>query len=248
MSQLPGRGPGFLQRLPAYRTRVASSRQLTPSTWAVEIEKPEAFEFRPTQFTFLHLSTPHGPDGRPMSLASSPTRGRLEYAVRISDSAFKQAFVALRTGDEVVVRGPIGDFVLREDRPAVLIAGGIGITPLKGMAEYAADRRLETPIRLLYSNRDAGEIAYLAELEVLTQSNPHFAIAHTLTRSGPDPHWVGGVGRIGPSAVRDAAIGLDSPVYYVSGTPAMVADLRHLLDVQGVLRENVVSEAFRGYW
>src|SRR5438094_3041447 len=129
-----------------FRTRVVASRSLTPTTRAIELEKPQAFTFRPTQFTFLQLKTEEGMDARPVSLASRPTRPHLEYAVRISDSPYKRAFAALQPGDEVAVFGPIGDFVLHETRPAVLLAGGIGITPLKGMAEYAADNALPIPI------------------------------------------------------------------------------------------------------
>src|SRR6058998_1871466 len=68
-------------------------------------------------------------DARPMSLATSPTRPHLEYAVRLSESPYKRAFAALKPDDEVRVFGPIGDFVLHETRPAVLVAGGVGITP-----------------------------------------------------------------------------------------------------------------------
>src|SRR3989449_4269454 len=120
-----------------FRTRIVSSRPLTPSTRAIEPEKPAGFTFRPTQFTFLQLRTEEGMDARPMSLATSPTRPHLEYAVRLSPSAYKRAFAALRPGDEVRVFGPIGDFVLHETRPAVLVAGGGGTPPppTKGRAD-----------------------------------------------------------------------------------------------------------------
>src|SRR2546425_8263093 len=150
-----------------FKGQVVSSRQLTPTTRAIEVEKPKAFTFGPTQFTFLQLQTEEGMDARPMSLATSPTRPHLEYAVRLSDSPYKRAFAALRPDDEVRVFGPIGDFVLHETRPAVLVAGGVGITPLKGMAEYAADKALPIPIRLVYSNRSEDEIVYRRELEAL---------------------------------------------------------------------------------
>src|SRR5438067_4796190 len=166
-----------------FRIPVVSSRPLTSTTHEIRIEKPKAFAFRPTQFTFLQLRTEEGMDARPMSLASSPTRPHLEYAVRLSDSPYKRAFAALRPGDEVRVFGPIGDFVLHETRPAVLVAGGIGITPLKGMAEYAADKSLPIPIRLVYSNRGEDEIVYRDELEALEKQNERFRILHTLTRS-----------------------------------------------------------------
>ena len=71
-----------------FRSRVVSSRTLTPTTRAIEVEKPNAFTFGPTQFTFLQLQTEEGMDARPMSLATSPARPHLEYAVRLSDSPY----------------------------------------------------------------------------------------------------------------------------------------------------------------
>ena len=79
-----------------FKGRVVSSRPLTPTTCAIEVEKPNAFRFRPTQFTFLQLRTEDGMDARPMSLATSPTRPHLEYAIRVSDSPYKRAFAALQ--------------------------------------------------------------------------------------------------------------------------------------------------------
>src|SRR2546430_15116207 len=73
-----------------FKARVVSSRPLTPTTRAIEVEKPKTFAFRPTQFTFLQLKTEEGMDARPMSLATSPTRPYLEYAVRVSDSPYKR--------------------------------------------------------------------------------------------------------------------------------------------------------------
>jgi ferredoxin-NADP reductase len=210
------------------------------------VEKPKAFTFRPTQFTFLQLRTKEGADARPMSLATSPTRPHLEYAVRLSDSAYKRAFADLRPGDEVRVFGPIGDFVLHETRPAVLVAGGIGITPLKGMAEYAADKGLSIPIRLAYSNRSEDEIVYRQELHALEERNDRFRILYTLTRAA-DNAWPGRTGRIDRELLNEAAQGLDDPIYYVSGTPGMIEGTLRLLRTAGVPEAEIEFEAFRGY-
>ncbi len=237
----------MLDRPPrGFRLKVVSSRPLTQSTHAIEVEKPEAFVFRPTQFTFLQLQTEEGMDARPMSLATSPTRPHLEYAVRLSDSPYKRAFAALQPDDEVRVFGPIGDFVLHETRPAVLVAGGVGITPLKGMAEYAADKALPIPIRLVYSNRSEDEILYRRELEALAQQNPRFRALYTLTRTA-DEGWRGPTGRIDPNLLQEAARGLADPVYYVSGTPSMVVGTLRLLRGLGVPDDDLEVEAFRGY-
>ena len=230
----------------SFRARVVSSRPLTPTTHAIEVEKPESFRFRATQFSFLQLMTRWGVDARPMSLSISPTRPHLEYAVRLSDSPYKRTFAALRPRDEVAVFGPIGDFVLHETRPAILIAGGIGVTPFKGMAEYAADRALKIPIRLVYSNRSEDEIAYRDELAVLERKNPQFRVLHTLTGTA-GAGWHGPTARIDRGLLREAASGLVDPVYYVSGTPSMVMTTLQLLQNEGIPPDSVEIEAFRGY-
>lgn len=232
----------------AVETKVVSSRRLTPSIHGINLRKPSRFEFLPVQFTFLTLRTELGLDSRPMSLATSPTRPNLEYGVRLSDSPYKRAFASLKPGDAVLVRGPFGHFVLEEDHPAVMVAGGIGITPLKGMAEYATDKKLQTPIKLLYSNRSENEIAYRAELEELEQSNPKFQVINTLTAEGASNGWAGLKGRIGPDLLRKAAKGLDRPVYYLCGKPGMVSNVYDMLLQIGVPENDVRVEVFRGYW
>ncbi|HEV2137831.1 MAG TPA: FAD-dependent oxidoreductase [Nitrososphaerales archaeon] len=231
----------------AFETTVVSSRRLTTTTHDVEVKKPAGFSFRPVQFTFLGLKTNRGLDVRPMSLASSPTRPNLEYGVRLSESAFKHAFAALKPGDSVVLRGPFGHFVLEEERPAVLLAGGIGITPLKGMAEYASDKALPIPVRLLYSNSSEDDIAYRNELDELERQNLHFRVIHTLTGNDVPKGWKGLVGRIGMRQLKEASKGLDRPVYYVCGKPGMVIAMMRLLSEVAVPEEDIRFELFRGY-
>jgi ferredoxin-NADP reductase len=232
----------------AFESQVVSSRIITPSTHDISIRKPRGFDYLPVQFTFLTLMTEQGPDTRPMSLATSPTRPYLQYGVRISDSPYKRAFASLKPGDPVRVQGPFGDFVLDEERPSVFIAGGIGITPLKGMAEFAADKKLAAPIRLLYSNRTEDEIAYRTELDELERQNPRFKVLHTLTGENIPDDWTGLRGRISPDFLRKAAEGFDRPVYYLCGKPRMISAMFGLLKRIEVPEEDVRVEVFRGYW
>jgi ferredoxin-NADP reductase len=229
-----------------FEVAVLRSRPLTPTTHGIEVEKPAEFNFQPTQFTFLQLDTPDGLDLRPMSLATSPTRPHLEYGVRVSNSAFKRAFAALRPGDRVVVQGPLGHYILDPDRPAVLVGGGIGITPLKGMAEYAADSKLSLPVRLIYSNRNVEEMVYRDELETLERGNPMFRVLHTLTRPTPGS-WPGRTGRVDAGLLAEATQGLDRPLYYLCGAPGFVEGCSQSLVVSGVPEADIRVELFRGY-
>ena len=129
---------------------------------------------------------------------------------------------------------------------AILVAGGIGVTPLKGMAEYATDRELPIPIRLVYSSRSEDEIAYGAELAALERQDPHFRVLHTLT-GAVGPGWGSATGRIDRNLLREAARDLTDPIYYVSGTPSMVVEAWHLLREEGIPAHSIQVEAFRGY-
>jgi ferredoxin-NADP reductase len=231
------------------RTTVVASRQLTPQIRCIAVKKPAGFSFRPTQFTFLSVKTAGGEwDARPMSIATSPTRPRLEYAVRASDSPFKQAFVSLRPGDTVAVQGPFGRFVLKEDRPAVLVAGGVGITPLKGMAEYASDNALPIPIKLIYSNHKEEEIAYRKEIAELERRNPRFQVMYTMTGEASTARgWHGRTGRIDARMLREVADGLEKPVYYLCGGNGLVTSVSDLLTEAGVEPSDIMAEVFRGY-
>jgi len=147
-----------------------------------------------------------------------------------------------------VGQGPLGHYILDTSRPAILVAGGIRITLLKGMAECAADRKLSIPVRLVYSNRTAEEIVYREELEVLEHGNPNFKVLYTLTRPVPGS-WEGRTGRIGVGAdlLTEAAAGLDRPVYYLYGAPGFIeASVRSLVN-SGVAEADIRFEIFRGY-
>lgn len=231
------------------RAAVLEGRSETPTTHVLRIERPEGFEFEPVQYVGLEFETDEGPVEYPMSLASPPTKPYLEFGARTaSGSAWKRAFAALEPGDEVEIDGPYGHFVLDETRPAVFLAGGIGITPLRGMMQHIADTGSGQAGRLLYSNRTPEEIAFRAELDGLAADHANLEVAHTITRldEAAEP-WEGRTGRIDGPMIEELAAGLEAPVYYVCGLPGMVRDLKRVLVAGGVPGEDVVSEGFWGY-
>ncbi|MCA1814130.1 MAG: hypothetical protein LC624_09295 [Halobacteriales archaeon] len=227
------------------RCEVLANARQTPTTHSIRIAKPRGFEFAPVQFCGLELFTPEGGIEYPMSLACSPTKPYLEFGARVaSGSVWKRTFAALKPGDEVEIDGPYGHFVLDPKRPAVLIAGGIGITPLKGMAEFATDQKLPIDVRLVYSNGSAAEIAYKVELDALEKANPRFRVTHTVTR---DPSWKGRRGRIDRALLEEASSGLGEPMYYLCGLPQMVEDMVETLRAMRVPAARVRYEEFWGY-
>lgn len=231
------------------KVEVLESRAETPTTHVVRFARPKGFQYLPVQFCGLELATAEGGIEYPMSLASSPTREYLEFGARVaSGTPWKRAFAALKPGDVAEVDGPYGHFVLDEARPAVFVAGGIGITPLKGMATYATDKGLPHPLALVYSNRTPEEIAYRHELDELAKANPRFRILHTITRpaEAKEP-WSGRTGRLDAALLQEAAAGMRDPTYYVCGSPDMVVHAIGLLRGLGVPGARIAQERFFGY-
>lgn len=215
-----------------YSSLVIKTLTLTPTVRAVRLSKPPGFDFRASQAVRLIVITSESVDWRPMSIASSPVRPYLELVARISVSPFKQAFSDLGPGDQVGIQGPMGHFFLDTDQPAVLVAGGIGITPFKSMIDYASDLCLSTPITLIYANSTLSEIAYKSELDELSSGNLNFDVIYTINE--PDPNWEGRTGYINNQLLREAASRHDHPLFYLAGPPGMVAGVHRELDEIGV--------------
>ena len=226
---------------------VLESKQLTESTHSIKVAKPAGFTFLASQSTLLMIEKDYGPQRHPMSIASSPSRDYLEWATRSSDSDFKKTFISLQKGDHINVIGPKGNFLLESDKSAVLIAGGIGITPFKSMIEYSADEGLKTPLTLLYGNHSVEDVPFKQELDTLSQENPMLEIMHVISNPPPTPPWDYRVGHIDEDLLREVASAQSDAIYYVAGPPNMVSSISQTLAAIGISSERTRLEMFRGY-
>ncbi len=237
-----------------HEIRLRSSEEIAEGTMAFHFEKPNGFSFKPGQAIDIVLIDPPASDAdsakHTFSLISAPFQGELAIATRMRDSTFKRALKALPIGSPAKLEGPFGSLTLHSNRarPAVFIAGGIGITPFMSILRQAARDQLPQHLLLLYSNRRPEDAAFLAELHELEQYNKSFRLVATMTdmeRSGRS--WPGRTGSIDPGLMRKLAGELSAPIYYVAGPPSMVAGLREMLNLADVNDDDIRSEEFYGY-
>ena len=230
--------------MPSYQVKLAGREPLAEGTVAFRFEKPAAFAFRPGQAVVLELA-----DRRTFSLVSAPFEDELVIATRMRDSAFKRALNALPDGASVKLIGPMGQFTLADTaRPAVFIAGGIGITPFMSMLRHAAQERSPQSLVLLYSNRRPENAAFLGELQDLERKNKNFRLVATMTDMASSARdWSGETSLVDADLIRRCAGGLAAPVYYVVGPPAMVMAMQETLHGAGVAEEDIRTEEFYGY-
>lgn len=241
--------PGFLVKL-------KDRQEVAERTMAFRFEKPAGWTFKAGQFVEITLPDPPETDaegnGRAFSIASAPDEETLMVATRMRDTAFKRVMGKLPLETTLKLDGPFGNLTLhnKASRPAVLLAGGIGITPFRSMVFGAAKEKLAHQIFLFYSNRRPEDAAFLAELQALERSNQNYQFVPTMTEPEKSAlPWVGKTGLINwemiSEGIKDAA--LRAPVYYIAGPPGMVNAFQSMLQGAGVDSDDVRFEEFSGY-
>src|SRR5260370_39428699 len=119
------------------RSKLVSRQEVAERSFAFHLEKPANWTFKAGQAIDLTLLDPPETDAegntRTFSIAASPLEETLMVATRMRDTAFKRVLSAMPPGSVVRIEGPSGDLTLHNNvkRPAVLLAGCIGITPFR---------------------------------------------------------------------------------------------------------------------
>lgn len=230
------------------RARLLGKQEVAAGTMAFRFERPPGFDFQAGQNVLLTLVEPPEDDAqgpsRAFTIASAPHEPELLIATRMRDTAFKRVLKNAAPGTPVEIDGPNGFLVLHDDpaRPAVFLAGGIGITPFLAMARDAAHRRLPHPIYLFFGNRRPVDAPFFDELAGIRNPNYHFIAAMSEA-----PDWKGEKGFIDRAMLVRHLRDLKAPVYYFAGPPAMAMAMQEMLSGAGVREDDMRSEEFYGY-
>jgi uncharacterized protein len=94
----------------------------------------------------------------------------------------------IHEGDVVSVKAPAGQFFIDSDgaTPAVLIGGGIGITPMISMLRWCLNQQPQRTVHLYYGVRSSQDHAFKEQLEELAAAHPHFHLNVVYSQPGPD--------------------------------------------------------------
>jgi hypothetical protein len=154
----------------------------------------------------------------------------------------------IHAGDVVQVKAPSGHFFLDPDPnvPAVLIAGGIGITPMMSMLRWCIAEQPERTVNLYYGLRCSDEHAFKLQLEQLAQSHPHLHVHVVYSRPGPNDvpgrHYHH-AGHVDMELLR-RTLPHGRHQFYVCGPAAMMQSLVPALADWGVPQQDIHYEAF----
>lgn len=237
-----------------YGPKLLSRVEVAEGTMAFHFEKPPQFDFKPGQAADVTLPNPPETDSegntRTFSIASSPFENQLIFATRMRDTAFKRSLKRVPLGTPVKIDSAMGSFTLHKNsaKPAVFLAGGIGITPFLSILRQADHDRLSHKLYLFYSNRRPEDAPFLEALQMLEKSNPNFQLISTMTGMAQSQReWKGETGLINKEMLSKHLTNLQGPIYYLAGPPAMVTGMRKMLVGAGVDEDDIRSEEFAGY-
>lgn len=223
-------------------------------TMAFYFSKPSRFRHQAGQSVLLTLVNPPETDGegngRTFTIASAPHEPELMIATRMRDTAFKRVLKTAPIGTAVSIDGPNGEMVLHDDaaRPAVFLAGGIGITPFLAIARHAANQRLPHRLYLFYANRRPEDAAFLPELQKLEQLNPNYHLIAIMAEPEKSAQrWSGETGFIRRELLERHLADITNPMYYFAGPPSMTMAMNKMLEEIGIGEHAMRYEEFYGY-
>jgi predicted ferric reductase len=213
-------------------------------TLALRAEGHRGRPFRPGQFAWLKLAdAPHALAEHPFSYSSSAGRPeRPTFTIKAYDG-FTRRVAEMRPGTRVLVDGPHGSFSVRPHAERfVLIAGGIGITPIISLLRSAADAGDRRPFLLVYGSLRWEQTTFREELERLRR-RIDLRVVHVLTE--PPPGWQGETGLIDVALLeRHLPPDLRGADVFLCGPPPMLAAAVAGLERLGVAPEHVHAEQF----
>ena len=170
--------------MPEYQMTLKNRQSIARDTMAFWFDANGArYEFRAGQHADF-VSGSESDNSRTFSLASSPLdKDSIMIAIRMRKTAFKSELKTAALGTKFIVSRPRGSFTLHRDitRPAVFLAGGIGISPIRSILRSAIQEHLTHKLYLFYSNRKADDAAFIEELQAMAAQNPNFTFVPTVT-------------------------------------------------------------------
>jgi CDP-4-dehydro-6-deoxyglucose reductase len=224
--------------------RVVETERRTPTIrelWLRPLADP--LKYLPGEYVLLEDHN-RGIPPRSYSIANAPRPdGQISLLVTRVPNGQTSTWVHddLRTGDEVSVSGPYGTFVddPASTAPALFLAAGSGLAPIRSLVEAALVARARESLTLIVSARTEADVIDHVRFAGWQASHRRFRFVRTLTReSGP-----GARGRV-PQMLRSVCPDLADYEVFIAGAPGFVRACAAAAEALGTLRAQVKTEEF----
>ena len=218
-----------------------SARDETHDVKTFRVGNPSKISFLPGQYCLVSL--PDHPSfskiTKPFTFSHSPTEKEyLEFTIKKMGN-FTSAMFDLKEGDQLEIKGPIGEDLTFEEsikEDIVFLSGGSGITPFMSMIRYCLTKALPNKLTLFYGNRTEKDIIYEKELSHLVEKHPTLKVVHVL--ENPSPVWQGERGLLRKELILKYENDPLKKLWYLCGPPPMVAAMKKILSEMAISEDN----------
>ena len=264
----PGKSPSAWSGLRAFRVVKRSFEDAAQTQCTFYLEPVDGLAlppFKPGQYLTFNLPLPAQPGGatrtitRCYSLSDSPVPNHYRVTIKRVPAPAEPAGLPagaasnyfhdhVHAGDTLQLRAPGGHFHLDTAAltPVVLIAGGIGITPMMSMLRWCVQHQPERAVHLYYGVRHSAEHAYKALLEDMAGKWPQFTLHVVYSNPQPEdkhPQDYQHTGHVNLDLLR-RTLPHGPHQFYICGPTAMLESLAPALVQWGVAAADVHFEAF----
>jgi len=232
--------------------RLARIFQETPDVKTFRLVNPDGgalpFEHIAGQYINLKLTIDGKRVNRSYTIASSPTRNAyVEISVKKAQNGYgsKHLHETWREGQLVSVAAPAGKFFFagHESQRIVLIAGGIGITPMMSVVRSLTDRGWTGEMYLAFSVRKRVDVVFAHELEDLQARHQNLHVLVTLTND-PEVEWSGARGQLTAEMLAAFVPSFTRGPVMMCGPGPMMNGMRKMLVGMGVPDGEITQEEF----
>ena len=236
-----------------YTLTLRGFEEVASGTRLFTFERPEGFEFCAGQYVALRFAPDQlvAPDERggvrSFSIASAPHEHEICFVMREGITGFKKTMWSLEPGHTVECTKAVGHCTIPVDdgKSIALLAGGVGIAPVRSMIRDAAEKNDPRGYFLFYSNRELKDAAFHEDMKSVAL--PGFHYVFTLTNVEGDAQEPGEErGYITAEMIRKHLPEWQDAHYYVIGAPAFADAMKAMLLGMGIPEAEIKIDPFTG--
>ncbi|MBV8775317.1 MAG: 2Fe-2S iron-sulfur cluster binding domain-containing protein [Deltaproteobacteria bacterium] len=234
-------------QLQSLHAKVAALQWPSGSVAKLSLEIAEDTDFNFESGQYVRLKVPGAVEWRSYSMASTARDlPRMDFLVRILNGGLVSEYLRTRChpGDEIVIQGPMGAFILHSRRaPQIFIAGGTGLAPILAMIDEIRYRPGPRPqILLSFGCASEQQFFYRDEIELRQWWMPELKVI--LTADQVDESDSGLRQGTPVAALEHEAITDPQTAAYLCGPAAMIEAARRRLTEMGVAPDHIYAEQF----
>jgi predicted ferric reductase len=228
-----------------------SNTQLNPSVFALEFkpQKGALMCYQSGQYVFARFLNSELPkESHPFSISSSPKSSSATLQLIIKNSGdYTSQINKLKSGDIATLEGPYGSFLdeitSTSNTPIVLLAGGIGITPILSILRSQIEISTSRNMVLVWGLNSQNDLLLLHELEQMKQQNAHFSFFITFSNEHVDTF---DYGRITQEYLQRVGVDKLYPKadFFICGPAPMMDSMKKILEDNRVPPNKIHIEEF----